>query len=634
MAEQGRSRTIKVEKSELLCKSGCGFFGNPAWSGLCSKCWREHNTKQEAHNFDSLVTSLGLGGGTQSLPAPLNKERASPFSLMRKGPGSPSKAATLGRDSLSSQLSKFEDKKRKHVQTLERKTSNMKQMFKKGKDELAKARSPTRTERPALPPEAKAVSAQFAEFLKTRVKSAGITDLSRNIQSFIDKVHKRVESLPIEQVSVMVQNFYQALARRLETHDNFVGLTEEERATICDLTERYIMICCWKPLFCPFTTTDEEEDLEIQAKIRSLNWVTAGHLDCPFKETKPEVRDVIYAAINDILELDGSRCPQDKLASVVACSKAVFAVLQAGGTEQASADDFLPALIYILLKANPPRIWSNINFITRFSNECRLRSGEEGYYFTNLCCSLEFIKNLSARSLNLPQAEFDSYMSGQAIPPGSWEAGLLMCEGIQAMGHNLRSLGDLADRQERLAQDCAALEREMAEFQVSLGEEVAGVLARTTYTIRGPRQPAALDGPGGEEEALLPPPLLPTTSPTPPTLPASSTPPILTTSPTPPTTAQSPPDPLSPSTPTSTSPFPPDPEEGAPCLPAPLLPTAGAPLASTLAAYVGFSAQASTIPSISCSTAATDRLLASPASFTPSSTSSSLHSPDSPEGSR
>ena len=92
-------------------------------------------------------------------------------------------------------------------------------------DELAKARSPTRADRPSLPPEAKAVSAQFADFLKTRVKSVGITDLSRNIQSFIDKVgllssrsifsikslkvHKRVDTLPIEQVSVMVQNFYQ-----------------------------------------------------------------------------------------------------------------------------------------------------------------------------------------------------------------------------------------------------------------------------------------------------------------------------------------------------------------------------------------------------------------------------------------
>merc|ERR1719239_1879774 len=63
-------------------------------------------------------------------------------------------------------------------------------------DELAKARSPTRADRPSLPPEAKAVSAEFAEFLKTRVKSVGITDLSRNIQSFIDKVHKRVDTLP------------------------------------------------------------------------------------------------------------------------------------------------------------------------------------------------------------------------------------------------------------------------------------------------------------------------------------------------------------------------------------------------------------------------------------------------------
>ena len=108
---------------------------------------------------------------------------------------------------------------------------------------------------------------------------------------------------------------------------------------------RYIMICCYKPLFCPYTTPDEEEDLMIQGKIRSLNWVTAAHLECPFKETAPEVklpgltvaftfnhkvRDVIYTAINDILEVDGLKCPQDKLGSVVSCSKKVFEVLQVG----------------------------------------------------------------------------------------------------------------------------------------------------------------------------------------------------------------------------------------------------------------------------------------------------------------
>ena len=135
-------------------------------------------------------------------------------------------------------------------------------------DELVKSKSPTRESKPSFPPEAKTVSREFGEYLNGRVKKAGIADLSRNIQSFIEKVHKRVELLPIEEVSVMVQNFYQALAKRLENHENFVGLTEEERSMICDLTERYIMICCYKQLFCPLTTQDEDKDLEIQDKIR------------------------------------------------------------------------------------------------------------------------------------------------------------------------------------------------------------------------------------------------------------------------------------------------------------------------------------------------------------------------------
>ena len=28
------------------------------------------------------------------------------------------------------------------------------------------------------------------------------------------------------------------------------------------------MVCCHKQLFCPYSTTDEEKDLEIQEKIR------------------------------------------------------------------------------------------------------------------------------------------------------------------------------------------------------------------------------------------------------------------------------------------------------------------------------------------------------------------------------
>ena len=82
--------------------------------------------------------------------------------------------------------------------------------------------------------------------------------------------------------------------------------------------------------------------------------------------------------------MDAKRAPQDKLACVIKCSQHVFEALSTSNSEPANADDFLSGLIYVVLKANPPRLHSNMQYVIRFGLPHSLMAGESGYYFTNL----------------------------------------------------------------------------------------------------------------------------------------------------------------------------------------------------------------------------------------------------------
>ena len=57
-----------------------------------------------------------------------------------------------------------------------------------------------------------------------------------------------------------------------------------------------------------------------------------------------------------------------------------------------AADDFIPVLIFVIIKANPPCLLSTIQYVQSFYGN-RI-GGEEQYWWIQFCSAAEFIKTM------------------------------------------------------------------------------------------------------------------------------------------------------------------------------------------------------------------------------------------------
>lgn len=359
-----KHRGIRVSQQELLCKNSCGYYGNPAWQGYCSKCWRERARTTEAHRLDIRPNNDGT---------PVN-------------------------------FSKFEEKKSTEKG---RRIDTVKRLF------WGSPSSPKQESTELHPNVLKAYQrlepGDFPSFLKV-LRSAPSQRLQSRTVAFLNTM-EAYHDLPVQKQSDLVQDFYQSFS------EYFSGLPEAQVNQIMEHMEKLVMTRLHKWVFCHDSCDDEQKDLALQKRIRSLNWVTPEMLDVPFPESKTGVTgDPFLPAITAIIEVDAKRAPQDKLMCVSKCCHHIFEALAISNSEPANADDFLSGLVYVLLKANPPRLHSNMQYVIRFGLPHSLMAGESGYFFTNLSCAVAFIEKLDGPSLNLSPEEFEGYMLRQRAP--------------------------------------------------------------------------------------------------------------------------------------------------------------------------------------------------------------------------
>ena len=62
------------------------------------------------------------------------------------------------------------------------------------------------------------------------------------------------------------------------------------------------------------------------------------------------------------------------------------------------ADDFFPALVYVVVQANPQNLHSTVNYIMRFRNPEALRLGAQGCFITHFKAAVVFLSTFKSES--------------------------------------------------------------------------------------------------------------------------------------------------------------------------------------------------------------------------------------------
>ncbi|EPQ56270.1 hypothetical protein GLOTRDRAFT_74843 [Gloeophyllum trabeum ATCC 11539] len=261
----------------------------------------------------------------------------------------------------------------------------------------------------------------FQKFLD-QMKMKGAEPVAKYLRSFLSNFAKRTFTVN-DQVKI-IQDFLGFISGRMRECEVWRNVSDAEFDNAMEGMEKLVMnrlyVFTFTPAVAravpprPVTTDDLERDRVLAQRIALFGWIEEKHLDVPEGEGS---KGFLMFAQQELLKINHYKAPRDKLICILNCCKVIFGLLRHLHMEE-SADSFLPILIYVVLKANPEHLLSNVEFINRFRNPAKLQS-EAGYYLSSLMGAVSFIETMDHTSLsNITQEEFERNVEEaiQALP--------------------------------------------------------------------------------------------------------------------------------------------------------------------------------------------------------------------------
>lgn len=217
-----------------------------------------------------------------------------------------------------------------------------------------------------------------------------LEEKERTVQGFVKKFQQLTVS---DEKAQYVDRFINFLFNSLENDNVWQTASEEQIESAKQIIERQIMSQVYMYALYPNGDGDVLRDQILHQHLQYLSKIVTPnhkdlrinkiyHLECPWP-----------AAQAEILAISVHKTPRDKVRCVVRCCTIIMNLLSLANDKSVpAADDLMPVLVFVIIKASPVSLLSTVQYVNSFYE--KQFEGEDAYWWTQFCSAIEFIKTM------------------------------------------------------------------------------------------------------------------------------------------------------------------------------------------------------------------------------------------------
>ncbi|CDR47126.1 CYFA0S29e00364g1_1 [Cyberlindnera fabianii] len=235
----------------------------------------------------------------------------------------------------------------------------------------------------------------FELFLR-QLRSRKADPVLRYIKSFLKSFQARKFTTSEQQT--VIADFQQFITQRMRDFEPFSlmdeGDYENARAGVEKLVMTKVYELTYSPAI-PRAQLDEShrEDVEfdeaLEKNYEAFAHLTAKELDVDRVLVEHGDQFLTHAA-GELNKMVQFKAPRAKIVCILNACKILFKLIESGEQHQ-NADEFLPLMVYTVLKGKVEHLYSNLKYVERFSFT---KNSEVDYYLVSLTAAAEYVRKL------------------------------------------------------------------------------------------------------------------------------------------------------------------------------------------------------------------------------------------------